>query len=166
MFSSYTQSYPAILHSHPCPCCTTFFSYVDRRVYGRHLSHLDVVEYLRAAVGRELRTDNDHNVLVPARVSVEPDRRPPEAGHRCCWDEQHCQQAGARHCLPQLHCHWCLSLCSKAKLSFTLFFDLLSSSRHSPRKVHHRRILLSPLSSFDPGTFANSPSLLEIMSQF
>ena len=89
MSSSYTQS------SHFTQNYISLYSLssasldVGSSVYPRRLSHLDVVQDLGAAVGGELGADNDHNVFVPASVTVELDRRPAEARH--CGNQQNCQ---------------------------------------------------------------------------
>ena len=61
-------------------------TYGQQSVSKTFLSHLDVVQYLRAAVRRELGADNDHDVLVATGVLVEPDRSAAEPRH--CRDQE------------------------------------------------------------------------------
>ena len=69
-------------------------TYGQQSVSKTFLSHLDVVQYLRAAVRRELGADNDHDVLVAAGVLVEPDRSAAEPRH-CRHQEDQEEERGA-----------------------------------------------------------------------
>ena len=69
-------------------------TYGQQSVSKTFLSHLDVVQYLRAAVGRELGADNNHDVLVAAGVLVETDRGAAEPRH-CRHQEDQEEERGA-----------------------------------------------------------------------
>ena len=69
-------------------------TYGQQSVSKTFLSHLDVVQYLRAAVRRELGADNNHDVLVAAGVFVEPDRGATEPRH-CRHQEDQEEERGA-----------------------------------------------------------------------